>query len=265
MKMIANYHTHTVRCGHASAEDERAYVEAAIAAGFEELGFSDHCPMPVPEGADISKWAMSIRMKTEETEDYVGKLLCLREEYKNDIKIHIGFEAEYYPETFDGFIEFIGQFPTDYIILGQHFSSVFGEPTYHGTETRSKDVLKRYVDQICGGMETGKFTYLAHPDLCPYRGDLGFYEEQMTRVITCANKHNVPLEINLLGIDETRAYPTMSFWTLASEIGCDVVIGSDAHNTRSMYPEKAVYYAHKIIEKNSGLRLLDKVKLIRPI
>ena len=47
--MIANYHTHTYRCGHAVGED-RQYVETAIERGLKVLGFSDHVPMPFPDG-----------------------------------------------------------------------------------------------------------------------------------------------------------------------------------------------------------------------
>ena len=47
--MLANYHTHTVRCKHAVGS-EREYIEAAIANGFKILGFSDHTPWPYPEG-----------------------------------------------------------------------------------------------------------------------------------------------------------------------------------------------------------------------
>ena len=38
--MIANFHTHTARCNHATGTD-REYVEAAIRAGVKSLGFSD--------------------------------------------------------------------------------------------------------------------------------------------------------------------------------------------------------------------------------
>ncbi len=38
-----NYHTHTSRCGHAGGSDEE-YVQAAIKAGYQILGFSDHAP-----------------------------------------------------------------------------------------------------------------------------------------------------------------------------------------------------------------------------
>ena len=47
--MIANYHTHTWRCMHASGT-EREYVEKAIEGGLKILGFSDHTPMPYSGG-----------------------------------------------------------------------------------------------------------------------------------------------------------------------------------------------------------------------
>ena len=49
--MLANYHTHTTRCGHAVGED-REYVETAIRRGLKVLGFSDHVPMPFPDGRE---------------------------------------------------------------------------------------------------------------------------------------------------------------------------------------------------------------------
>ena len=47
--MIANYHTHTARCHHASGTEEE-YIQAAIESGLRVLGFSDHTPYPFPEG-----------------------------------------------------------------------------------------------------------------------------------------------------------------------------------------------------------------------
>ncbi len=259
--MTANYHTHTYRCGHASMEDERAYVEAAIAAGYRELGFADHSPMPLPAGVPESECTRSvnIRMRLEETEDYVGKLLALREEYKNDIKLHIGFEVEYFPEVFDEAIAFLNQFPTDYIILGQHFESPRGK-LYFGEESRSEEKLALYADLVCEGLKTGKFTYLAHPDLCNFHGEFEIYEREMKRIISCAKECNVPLEMNLLGLNACRHYPNQSFWTMAGEIGSHVVLGSDAHETRGMKPERALYYAERVTENTPGLTLLDRVE-----
>ena len=53
--MIANYHTHTARCGHAVGED-REYAEMALARGLKTLGFSDHVPMPFADGHESQRW-----------------------------------------------------------------------------------------------------------------------------------------------------------------------------------------------------------------
>lgn len=261
-KMTANYHTHTLRCGHASMEDERAYVESAIEAGYTELGFADHSPMPLPidvDPADCRRF-MGIRMTMSETEDYVNKLLSLREEYKNDIKIHIGFEVEYIPSVFDTLLNFLNSFPTDYIIMGQHFNTIFTDKiTYFGEATRSVSVIREYVDLVCEGISTGKFTYIAHPDLCHFHGSLEVYEREMRRLIEKAKENCVPLEVNLLGYDTLRHYPNSVFWSIASDIGCDVILGSDAHESTKIKPEKAIYYAERLISGNPGLRLLDRV------
>ena len=88
----ANYHTHTFRCNHASGAD-RDYVENAVRAGFELLGFSDHAPMPFPDGHESP-----FRMKLAETAGYFESVARLREEYAGQIRILLrgksnGFKA----------------------------------------------------------------------------------------------------------------------------------------------------------------------------
>jgi histidinol-phosphatase (PHP family) len=115
--MTANYHTHTYRCGHASGT-EREYVEKAIELGFTELGFSEHAPMPFPKevpAANLER-LLSMRLKMHETEEYFNTLLALREEYKKDIKIHIGLETEYFDCCFDAFLDYIKDYPLDYLM-----------------------------------------------------------------------------------------------------------------------------------------------------
>ena len=65
--MKGNYHTHTVRCKHALEADEK-YVQAAIAAGFDELGFADHAPWPFPDG-----FVGSSRMLVDQLPDYISQ------------------------------------------------------------------------------------------------------------------------------------------------------------------------------------------------
>lgn len=264
--MIANYHTHTYRCGHASGE-EREYIEKAIELGFKELGFSEHAPMPFPDDIpeDNHRRLLSMRMKTHETEGYVNSLLSLREEYKNDIKIHIGFEVEYFESIFNGFLEHIKPYPIDYFILGQHFGTPYNpeKMVHNGAQTGNEMLLVNYVDEIEKALSTGLFAYVAHPDLMFYRGSLEIYEREMTRLIKCANEHKIPLEFNLYGMQEVRNYPTFAFWQLASEIGCEVIIGSDAHKPENLLNPYAYKYATRFIEANPNLKLIERLDIKR--
>ena len=265
--MIANYHTHTYRCGHAENISERAYIEKAIELGIRDLGFSDHSPMPMPKGCDIctKNTLLSIRMSMDETDDYVNTLLKLKEEYKNDINIHIGFEVEYFACVFDELIEYLSQYPTEYIILGQHFSDFDTKHKYYGDKTSRADVLEEYVSQVIKGIRTGKFTYLAHPDLINYgQAPLDAYEREAKRLINCANEHKIPLEINFYGLQQMRNYPTLQFWQIANDIGCDVVFGSDAHFAKNVCDPTALRFAENLVKSFPNLNLLENISL-KPI
>ena len=112
LKMIsANYHTHTIRCKHAVGT-EREYIEAAISEGFKILGFSDHTPQPYPES-----FTSGIRMDMSELQDYTDTLVKLRDEYKDDIQILIGYEVEYSRKYFEPLLKELKKYPLDYIIL----------------------------------------------------------------------------------------------------------------------------------------------------
>lgn len=82
--MIANYHTHTWRCKHADGL-EQEYIEAAIGAGMQVLGFSDHTPYPFPNG-----YVSFFRMAPSQAADYFSTLTQLKERYAGKLSlIHI--------------------------------------------------------------------------------------------------------------------------------------------------------------------------------
>jgi len=223
--MAKNFHTHTFRCNHASGTD-RDYVEAAIRKGLTTLGFSDHVPMPpFPDPTYYS----SYRMKREQLPDYVQSVLDLKREYAKDIEILLGFEAEYYPAMFDAMRELLSPYPYDYLILGQHFlHNEVGMPAV-GKETDDEARLAQYVEQICEGLQTGAFAYLAHPDIFRFAGDDEAYRRQMRKLCETANALHVPLECNLLGVRDNRHYPSERFFRLAGECNCQIITGYDAH------------------------------------
>lgn len=252
--MYANYHTHTPRCHHADGAP-RKYIENAAKSGMKILGFSDHVPYPF--GCD---YISGCRMSVEETEGYVEELLALREEYKDQIQLLIGYEAEYYPACFDAMLKNIRRYECDYLIMGQHFldNEYDGPPS--GQPTKDKGRLTRYVDQVLEGIGTGVFSYIAHPDVMRYEGDEAFYQEEMRRLCEGARALAIPLEINCLGIMENRHYPSEHFWKIVGEVGNDVVIGCDAHRP-SVIGDEALEEESKAFAARFGLKPLTTIQL----
>ena len=253
--MFANYHTHTTRCNHAEGT-EREYVESAVSGGLKILGFSDHTPYLFGD-----YHASGIRMAPEELEDYVSKVLSLREEYHDRLEIRIGVEAEFYPDYFDRTVDFLRSFEVEYMILGQHSLGNQDDYTYTGRPTEDENFLNRYCAQCRDGLDSGLFTYFAHPDLINYVGDERIYERHIRPLIRFAVDRNIPLEINLLGLREGRHYPYDPFWKLAGEEGAAVVLGSDAHQPQVVIDPDSEAIALQLCEKY-GLKLIENPSLI---
>ncbi len=249
-----NLHTHTKRCNHAFG-NEIEYVESAIENGIEILGFSDHAPYFFRDG-----YYSAFRMKREEISDYFETIRNLKKRYENKIQILIGMEAEYYPDHFDDFMNFIIPYNPDYLILGQHFTNNEYDGFYSGNPTDNVNILKQYVSQTIEAMNTGVFTYFAHPDLINFVGDETIYREEMKKICLCAKSLDIPLEINLLGIEENRSYPRKSFFKIASEIGNKAILGADAHRPENVFNRQAIFTAEDCA-KELGIEIVDSVPL----
>lgn len=256
--MIANYHTHTVRCGHAEGS-ERDYVRRALEGGLKILGFSDHTPYDYFDSEPRNR---PIRMSPEELPDYAAAVRALAEEYRGQIQIHLGVEAEYYPKYFSRLLELLRENGVEYMILGQHFLGNEIGDSYAGRPTLDKKQLERYVSQTREAMETGLFSYFAHPDLMRYVGSRTVYEREMRKLCRAAKENGMPLELNLLGIREGRHYPNVRFWRIAAEEGNPVILGCDAHRPVDAWDPESEKKALTLAEK-LGLRVLDSLPLRR--
>jgi len=266
--MKHNYHTHTFRCHHAGGT-EREYIEKAIERSLETLGFSDHCPYSFPNG-----YVSGFRMEPDKTEGYYRTLGELREEYEGKLEIPIGFEVEYYPELFDSLLDHLYQsavtLPSgqvvraQYIIMGQHFThNEYDIRAYSGGLTGDEHVLADYVESVLKGLETGRFTYVAHPDIVNYQGPDAIYEKHMLEICRYAKAHEIPLEINLLGLNTGRNYPNPLFWELVRETGNTVVLGCDAHQVDQV-ANPAHIAAGLEFARLAGVEVTDGVKLRNP-
>ena len=224
-----NFHTHTTRCLHAQGSDEQ-YVRAAIDAGLDEMGFSDHIPWPYEDD-----YVSFCRMPADQLDGYLRSVTALKMQYAGDIRIALGLESEYYPE-FLGWLQDIRELPElEYMIYGCHFDRP-EEIVYFG-QVSSPAHLKRYADRAIMGITSGMFDCFAHPDLF-LQGVPRFDAECLSisrDLCRAAREYGIPIEYNLSGLyhprdhAQTLGYPCFEFWEVAAMEGVSAIISLDAH------------------------------------
>lgn len=146
--MKHNFHTHTSRCQHAVGTDE-AYVEAALDAGFDVLGFADHAPFPFANG-----FVSGIRMPLDQLADYIHSVHALQQRYAGQLEIRLGLESEYFPRYHDHLLRMREQ-GIGYYILGQHYADSEEDNPYIGFECQTDEGVLRYAQSAVAAMRTG--------------------------------------------------------------------------------------------------------------
>ena len=255
--MIANYHSHTTRCNHATGTEEE-YVRNAIKRGLKIFGFSDHTPQFFP-----GDYYSFMRMRPEQLDGYCTTVRQLQKEYAGQLEIPLGLETEYYPGTWKELLSRVRDAGVEYLIMGQHWVGNEENEPYSGRPTADEGLLKRYCHQVMEGLNTGAFTYLAHPDLINYVGDRQVYRRHMRELARFTRQADIPLELNLLGMCHGKHYPNPEFFALAAEEGCEIILGMDAHEPEDILAIELEEKAMEIV-RHYGLQLLDTVEL-RPL
>ncbi len=219
--MRANYHTHTRWCKHGKGEIED-FIEAALLLGMEEIAITEH----VPHKDNLDK----CRLQWEELEAYDSALNRAIEVYKGKISVRKGFECEYYPECLEEYRMLKNDLGYEFFFLGQHRSGPNREVDNFKTKT-AKDMLL-YADEVCKGLNSGYFRFLAHPDLCL----LGYAhvwddvcERVLRQIFSCCESLHIPVEINANGARDDRGYPSRTAFLLSKDYRLQYLINTDAH------------------------------------
>ena len=251
--MKYNLHTHSVYCGHGTGTIKE-YAEHAEKEGFELLGFSEHVPFP---DNHFKSSRMDFFIKSDYERD-------VRRECERDMKVLLGYECDFSPEWKDYFLEL--KESLDYLIAGTHYmrrdSGRIVTPFCYPFS--AKDFLL-YTDSTIKAMESGLFSFIAHPDvyLCTLPFDKSA-ESAARDIIDASVYYGVPLEINSNGMAKMDAgltepgcgYPNRGFWQIAKEKGVKAVLSSDAHKVMnlSLYYDRLLSFA-----KETGVELLEPI------
>lgn len=261
--ITTNFHTHTVRCGHAEGADE-TYIQQAIKAGITTLGFSDHAPWHKVEGEHHG-----IRMAMEQMEDYVASINRLKRQYAARIDVKIGLEAEYYPERLEQLKALCAHYDLDYLVLGNHFHTLEAYGQYYGGYADKEHLFEHYLADTIGALSSGLYSLYAHPDIFvrSLKSWTPEAEACAIEVLKAAKHDNIPVEYNLGGLrfgGNGMTYPYEPFWKLAAQIGNDVVIGIDAHSPNDLTDDFTKSLAEANL-KRLGITPLKTLNLIKPV
>lgn len=257
--MIANYHTHTNRSGHAGPEADEEYIKRAIEMGFTIFGFADHTPWPYASGYTNPH----IRMLVEQLPEYIHSLRQLQKQYWDQIHVYVGLECEFFPEYIPWLTEIKDQL--DFLILGSHWapSDEHGE-LYYSRATLPAHI-KEYTEYTLQGMQTGLFRYLAHPDhvFSDYPVFDSYCIDASYALCRKAKELDMPLEYNTSGYRKKFSgkqkgvgFPCDAFWQIAAEVGCKTIIGLDAHRPTELCVPEYISMAESTLD-TLGLSRLD--------
>lgn len=245
--MLADYHTHTPLCHHATGTPE-AYVDAALAAGLSEIGISDHAPQ-TPEPYD--DWRMSVA----DLPEYFDWIARARDHAAGRIPVRAGLECDWFSGNYNWIEELAASYEWDYLIGSIHYLDGwdFDNPAWisHWAEVDLDDLWARYWQAYAEMAGTGLFDILGHADLVKKfafapEGDLTHYYGPVVEAIAASG---AAIEINTAGWHKPcdEAYPAPAFLQLAAQANVPLVISSDAHapNEVGRDFERAVKLAHE--------------------
>ena len=232
--MLLDYHIHTFLCGHATGQPAE-YVQSAIECGLDEIGFSDHAPLPagLREG---------ITMVPGEMEGYLSMIDAVKKEFAGRIAVKTGLEVDYpLHDTFRR--SYFSDERIDYFIGSCHFIDgwAFDHPDYiSGFDERDiDDVYRDYYRLILDLVRTGTFNIIGHFDLVKkfgHRPGRKFNREIETIARSIAANDNCAVEISTAGLRKPvgEIYPSEDIVGIFFENNVPLTLGSDAHEPREV-------------------------------
>lgn len=228
--MMVDYHTHTKLCKHAdgTAED---YVQKAIDLGLDEVGCSDHSPLP-------NRFDGEHRMTMEEfNEVYRPSVNDVQERFEKKIKVRFGVEADYLLGTEAYTREFLEENDFDFVIGSVHFLGDWGfdslKNVYRYEEQDVYEVYVQYFSTLKNAAASALFDIVGHCDVVKvfgYRPDRD-YEDVLRDAMKAIKENGLVVEVNTSGLRKPvrEIYPSEKILEIIREMRIPLTLGSDSH------------------------------------
>lgn len=240
--MIADYHIHTRMCRHAEGEP-REYVERALELGMTEMGFADHLPFLggwEPRHDLIDDWAMRV----DELDAYCTVVQDLAREYAPDLRIALGIEADFIPETLEDTAQVLRQYPFDYAIgsvhiVGDRFGFDHPDEAWRLPEYGLDRIQLESLELMRLAAESGLFDVAGHLDHARKFGlpeDPEVVAAAAHAALRAVAAAGMAIEVNTGGLRKAigETFPAAGLLAEAQGLGIPLVFGSDAHRPRDV-------------------------------
>lgn len=250
-------HIHSPFCPHGTADALESYIEKAITAGFSDISFTEHAPLP-PSFTDTTPMKDS-GMGFDALYQYLDALGTVKDAYKNDIRIRTGLEIDFiegFEEETREFLDHIGP-RLDDSILSVHFiktgagyfcldysSDVFME--FAAAAGSVEAAYVRYYETVEASIAADLGSYkpkrIGHPTLTHKfqlaHGEKIDDDKLIKKIIDKIAEARAELDVNSAGYfkpDCLEPYPPKKWIHYAESIGIPLIFGSDAHSVKGLH------------------------------
>ena len=236
--MLTDYHLHLRPDGEDppaerffTMENVDRYLEAAAAAGVEELGVSEH----------VYRFHQALELWRHPLWESNGKddldAYC---EFVRGTPLRLGIECDFVPGVEDRTASMLEARDFDYVVGSVHFigDEAVDHPGWDVWEGSGDpdEVWRRYFEALAECARSGLFDILAHPDLVkvwggarplPERDPRHFYEPAVEAIA----ESGIAVEVSTAGLRKPvgELYPARAFAELLVEAGVPFALSSDAH------------------------------------
>jgi len=244
-KMRIDLHNHTYLCNHAEGEMEE-YLLKAIELGIDVFGYSEHAPM--------KNFEDGYRLVLDKQDFYQNTVLELKEKYKKQIDVVLGYEVDYIEG--DYILDGIVNAPVDYLIGSVHYLDKWGfdNPEFIGEyEKRDIDMIwEEYFKAMQNMARSGYFDIVGHFDLMKVFNFLPKKDmkELCFEALKEIKKADMVIELNSSGLrkEVKEQYPSQEILQLAYQLKIPITFGSDAHKVEQigMFYDEVSFLAKQI-------------------
>ncbi len=233
--MLTAYHVHSTYSDGKNTIPE--FVEAAIEAGIEELGISDHYII-ADDGKPV-KWSMGL----DRLPEYLDELRAARDAAGDRVRVRLAVEADYSPKTFEALREALEPHDLDYIIGSIHYLGNFPVDTHASywdvlKQSERNDLMRLYWERVRTMAQTGFFQFVGHIDLCKKFGHTATIDltPEISSALDAIAESGMATEVNTSGLflPTGEAYPSAAILHECHRRQIPVLATSDAHTTENL-------------------------------